>query len=224
MMAAKRCQRSGWRRVEDQNGIRRRGERAATRESGGLTISGEGCRWRLIDATAAPSVASRRSATGRERERERAEDDQYRRHFLPLLSLASPCLASLPLPSRSRSLFRFPRSSPPPYSRPSFRLFSIPLNARRSRFSAFLRLSFAPFPCVSLHHHRPPPLRPTLPHPSRCTTRVLTVRRTSAHRGTPRDPLRARASTLPRRRVAPASLSPAVSQAQFSPGDRSVRR
>jgi hypothetical protein len=198
-----------------------RTRRAATRESGGLTISGEGCRWRLIDATAAPSAASRRSATERRRRTTSTAGifspppppppSPPPPSPFPLSCIPPPCLASLPLPSCSRSLFRLPRFSLLLH-RPSLHLFSIPLNARRLRTS---RCSRFPVPSLILRAVSPrfpparPPPSPTTPpansppnppgspsHPPLCTTRVLTVRRTSAHRGTPCNPPRAREDSL----------------------------
>jgi len=140
MMVAERCQRSGWRRVEDQIGIRRRGggqaevanaprcyarKRRVDHFGRGLQVAADRCNSSAISRVSPFSNG------------ETAENDQYRRHFLSLpFPLASPGLMSLPLPSCSRSLFRLPRCSLLLHlSLPSFRLFSIPFNVRRLRTS-----------------------------------------------------------------------------------------
>lgn len=175
--------------------------RERERESGGLTISGEGCRCQLIDATAAPSTVSPFSNGG-----ETMEDDHHRRHFLLPLPVCSPripvwrvLLSHCPSGFLALSLLHPPFiSSPPPlisstYVRVRVRCKRISL-LHSSVILRAVSLRFSPAPTTPSIN--PPPSNPPgSSHPPRCTTCVLTVRRTSALRRTP-NPLHARVSTL----------------------------
>lgn len=198
--------------------------RAALRDRG-LTISGEGCRWwrrrRLIDATPAPLAASLSITGGGGRPLPPA--------FPFLLRLLCIFRDSSCLPALSHG-----RSSS--FLLPSFTLsfFLVQYTECALTDSAALHPSFSvppyrlPFLPSCPPHHIPPTLSNPPGSSQRCTTHVLTERRTSDLRGSRCDPLRVRhPPDGGRLGVAPrAVLSPsrAISQAQFSLGDHPVRK
>lgn len=142
--------------------------------------------------------------------------------------LASPLISRLP--------FRLPRSLP---LAPSVHLFSTTLNIFHVRPCArslqtclappFLRYPSRRF-LTLLSSTDYPFDQPSTLEPSRilASSSVYYVRTNrAAHVGPPRNSVQpsSRARLYPPHgRVAPASLSPTLSQPQFSPGDRSVRR
>lgn len=165
--------------------------RAALRDRG-LTISGEGCRWwrrrRLIDATPAPLAASLSITGGGGR-------PHYRQRFHS--SFVSSVYFVIPLASLPYLTVVLPASSFLPLSS-TLSFFLVQYTECALTDSAALHPSFSvppyrlPFLPSCPPHHIPPTLSNPPGSSQRCTTHVLTERRTSDLRGSRCDPLRVR--------------------------------